>query len=522
VQTIEKTKVNEPDIWLEGLSQCSFFWRRLFPVLAVCFAAKSLVAWLFPLTGDEAYLALWGQEVAWGYYDHPPVLAWILHLVQYISSSPMALRLVPIIFTSIVGLGIYMLLCSYDRHKAYLAFILLMVSPANMAFFIVITDVPLLLFSFLSGFCLFKAEKDGPLFWFLLSGIFLGLAFLSKYFAVMLGFSYAAYLLLFQRNKKSILGFFLLVLGAFPFIAQNILWNYSNGWPNVMHNFFNRLESDANPLINLLALTVFIIYIMTLPVLYFVFKNRNRLRDVLRIKGYRLFVIISLLPLIVFIAASFVKGVRPHWYASFVAFAYIASALFLDNKQLLKSIKLTIPFSLLQVCIVIAVPFIPVDKLDRFVNPGDKASFVVHLHPEMVAQQLDKYSNSFVLASKSYSMSSLLEYTGRQPLIVFGRGSRHGRHDDMRTDFKELQGKNILILLKKAQYDGEYDPCFESTRMEHFEIDGAPFSLVLGYGFNYPQYKEQYLQRVADLYYQVPQWLPGSKCFFHEKYDLPL
>ncbi|MHC4132851.1 MAG: glycosyltransferase family 39 protein [Planctomycetota bacterium] len=522
MQTIEKTKVNEPDIWLGDLSQWSFFWRRLFPVLAVCFAAKCLVAWLFPFTGDEAYLALWGRQVAWGYYDHPPVLAWILHLVQYVSGSYMALRLIPIIFTSIVGVGIYALLSSYDRRKAYLAFVLLMVSPANMAFFIVITDVPLLLFSFLSGLCLFRAERDGPFSWFLLSGIFLGLAFLSKYFAVMLGFSFAVYLLLFQRDKKSILGFFLLILGAFPFIAQNILWNYSNGWPNVMHNFFNRLESDANPLINLLALTVFIIYIMTLPVLYFVFKNRGRLRDILRTKGYRLFVVLSLLPLMVFFAASFVKGVRPHWYASFVPFAYIASALFLDSKQLLKSIKLTIPFSLLQVCIVIAVPFIPVDKLDRFINAGDRASFVVHLQPEKVVQQLDKYSDCFVLASKSYSMSSLLEYYSRQKMIVFGKGSRHGRQDDLRTNFKDLEGKNILILRKKAEYDGEYDPCFSSTQIKHFQIEGAPFSLVLGYGFSYPPYKKQYIKRISDKYYKMPEWLPGSRCFFHEKYDLPL
>jgi hypothetical protein len=391
-----------------------------------------------------------------------------------------------------------------------------------MAFFIVITDVPLLLFSFLSGFSLFKAEKNGPFFWYLLSGIFLGLAFLSKYFAVMLGFSYAVYLLLFQRNKKSILGLLLIVLGAFPFIAQNILWNYYNGWPNVMHNFFNRLQSDANPLINLLALSVFIIYIMTLPVLYYIFKNRKRFRDVLRIKGYRLFVIISLLPLVVFIAASFVKGVRPHWYASFVAFAYIASALFLNNKQLLKSIKLTVPFSLLQICLVLSVPLIPINKLDRFINAGDRASFIVHLQPEKVTQQLDEYSDSFILASKSYSMSSLLQYNSHQRMIVFGRGSRHGRQDDITTNFKELDGKNILILRKEADYDGEYDPCFSSTQIKYFEIKGAPFSLVLGYGFNYSQYKDQYLKRVARLYYKVPQWLPGSKCFFHEKYDLPL
>jgi hypothetical protein len=321
-----------------------------------------------------------------------------------------------------------------------------------------------MLFSFLSVFFMFKAEMKGRFLWYLVSGIFLGLAFLSKYFAVMLGFSYAVYLLAFRRDRKGMLGLMLVVCGALPFIIQNIIWNYTMGWPNVMHNFFNRLESDANPLVNLLSLAAFLLYIMTPPVLYFVFKNRKRFRDTLRLKGYRLFVVISLLPLVVFFAASFVKGVRPHWYASFVPFAYLAAILFLDNIQMRKCVRFSVIFSVVQVLLVSAAPLTPVGELDKLIDEGDRASFIAHVHPEKVIEVLEGYSDRFVLATKSYSMSSLMEYYSGQRVIVFGKGSRHGRHDDILTNFKEIEGSDIVILLKKSKYKDDFDSCFDKTK----------------------------------------------------------
>jgi hypothetical protein len=518
----ESIEVQEQDVSADNLSEWVFFWRKLFPVIMVCFAAKLLVSWRFPFTGDEAYLSLWGKYIAWGYYDHPPVLGWMLYLVQYVSDSYIILRLVPILVTTAVSFGVYVLLKSYDRRKAYLVFILIMVSPVNMAFFIVITDVPLMLFSFLSVFFMFKAERKGHLLFYLISGIFLGFAFLSKYFAVMLGFSYLVYILAFRKDIKGLLGLLVMACGAVPFVIQNVIWNYTMGWPNVMHNFFNRLESDTNTLLNLLSLAVFLLYIMTPPVLYFVFKNSRRLRDVLHLEGYRLFFVVSLLPLVVFFGASFVKGVRPHWYASFLPFAYLTAALFLDNSQMRKCIKFSVIFSLLQICLVAAVPFARIGELDELVDEGDRASFVAHLHPEKVVALFEAYSDRFVLATKSYSMSSLFEYYIGQRVIVFGKGSKHGRHDDILTNFKELKGSDIVVLLKKSKYKGDFDKCFERTHKDHFEVEGAPFTLVFGYGFKYKEYRKQYLRSIAKSYYRQPKWLGDSRCFFRKKYNFKL
>ena len=38
-----------------------------------------------PFTGDEAYFLVWGQKPALGYYDHPPMVGWMLALLARVS-----------------------------------------------------------------------------------------------------------------------------------------------------------------------------------------------------------------------------------------------------------------------------------------------------------------------------------------------------------------------------------------------------------------------------------------------------
>jgi hypothetical protein len=521
VDTIGKSEMHETDVSFGNVSNETAAWSKLVPIIVVTVGVKCLVAWCFPFTGDEAYLALWGTNVAWGYYDHPPVVGWLLFLLQHFGQSPLLLRSLSIVFSTAVGVGIYAALRPYDQRKAYLAFLFFMFSPANMAFFILSTEAPLLLFSFLSVLLLSKAESKHSYLCYLLSGVFLGLAFLSKYFAVLLGFSYLVYLLFFVRkDSRRVKGFVLLVLGAAPFIAQNIVWNYRTGWPNLMHNFFNRIRLDSNPVVNLLCLAAITTYVLTPPVLYFLFADRKRILRSLRQENVRVFAVAFLVPLCIFLVVSFRKGVRPHWFLSFMPFAFITVGLLLDNNQLIKSIRFCIIFSLVQVGLVLAAPFAPFKMLKEPLSEGDWTSLVTHLHPKEVLAPLQEYKDRFVLATTSFSISALLEYYDGDRVIVFGKGSRHGRHDDMRTDFREFEGQDILVLFHAAKYDHEYGLSFEKTELKHFELEGAGYVMMLGYDFNYEQYRQMYLRKAVQRYYKIPDWLPGQGSFFHRKYDL--
>jgi hypothetical protein len=517
--------MHESDAFSGGVLERAVVWRKLVPIILVTFGVKCLAAWVFPFSGDEAYLTTWGRDVAWGYYDHPPLIGWLLYLVLYLGQSPVLLRSVSILSATVVGVGIYLLLRPYDERKAYLAFLLFMFSPGAMAFFILSTEAPLLLFSFLSVALLFKAENKHSYLCYLLSGVFLGLAFLSKYFAVLLGFSYLVYLLFFvPKDAKRVKGFLLLFLAALALAAQNIVWNYQTGWPNLMHNFFNRIKPDTNPVVNLLALAGIMLYVLTPPVLCFLFKNRTRILRDLPQQKFRIFAVVSLVALCVFFVVSFKKTVRPHWFLYFLPFTYITVALLLDNSQLIRSIRFCIVFSLVQACVVIGLAFLgrfgPVERLKEPLSEGDYASLVTHLNPQEALAPLQEYKDRFVMATSSFSISGLLEYYGQDKVIVFGKGSRHGRHDDMRTDFKEFDGRDILMLFHAGKYEPEYEACFEKTELKRFELKGADYILLLGYAFRYEQYRRTYLPIVVQRYYQIPDWLPGRGSFFHRKYDL--
>jgi len=493
--------------------------HRLLYIVFISLVMKCLLALYFPLLGDEAYFALCGRHIAQGYYDHPPMTGWLLHLFQYLGQSPFVLRLPPILFSTTVGLGIYFVLRPHDSYKAYLIFLLFIFSPANSLFFIATADTPLLLFSALSAFSLYKAEKDNSNLYYLLSGIFWGLAFLSKYFVILLGLSYFLYFFLTPRACRTFKKWGLLILGAAPFVAQNAFWNYQKGWPNIMHNLFNRLVPDSSPLVNLFCLGISIVYITTPPVLYFLFKNRKGMAQKLQSDNSRLFAFASIVPLCVFILASFEKRVHPHWYLSFLPFTYFIVAIALDKNEIVKTVKFAFILSLAQFFFCFSASFFPTEKLKGYVAEADLASLVTYTQPQKVLLSLEKYRGRFVFATTSYSTSAVLEYYHGDRVIVFGKGSNHARQDDIRTGFKELDGSDILILHRTQPDDSGYQSCFERTEILPVKVNSASLYLLLGHNFNYQRYRDKYLFAALQAYYQIPEWLPGSRSFFHEKYD---
>jgi hypothetical protein len=544
-------------------SAASWAWK-LIPVIVISLAVKCLLARYFPFVGDEAYFTLWGQHISAGYYDHPPMIGWLLHLLLYVGDSVLFLRLLPIVFSTAVGVGLYVLLKPYDegpgsagtQRKAHLVFLLFMVSPVNTGFFLVAPDDPLLLFSFLSVFFLFKAETKGSYIHYFLSGVFWGLAFLSKYFAVLLAFSYLVYFLSVRRRARApaagagrarrIKGVILFALGVIPFVAQNAFWNYQNGWPNIMHNWFNRFGSNPNPAVNLLCLGLSLLYLMTPPVVYFLLKNRSRILHAFWKEnpsteftpsaaeglgtGFRLFALAALVPLCVFVIVSLKKFVGPHWYWSFLPCAFVVAGLTLDANQIVKSIRFSCVFSLLQACLFLAVPLAPLESLKGLISERDRASLIFYIHPQKVVRLLEQYRGDFVFATRSYSASAFLEYHCGDPVIVFGNGSRHARQDDIRTDFRELDGKNLLILEIGEAEESRYSTCFEKVQIKPLcfrrgklapaQAGGeGSFFLVLGYDFKYQEYRQKYLRGIVSKFYQIPAWLPHANNFFREKYD---
>jgi 4-amino-4-deoxy-L-arabinose transferase-like glycosyltransferase len=56
------------------------------------------IAALVPLFDDEAYYALWARNLALGYYDHPPMIAYMIRMgTNLLGETPLGIRLCPVI-----------------------------------------------------------------------------------------------------------------------------------------------------------------------------------------------------------------------------------------------------------------------------------------------------------------------------------------------------------------------------------------------------------------------------------------
>lgn len=484
--------------------------------LLATLAIKVLLAYIVPLSGDEAYFVLWAQHLDFGYYDHPPMVAWFLHLIMYLGNTEVLLRLPSILTATLIGWGIYRLIKPLDADKAALVASLFLISPLNILNVLVTTDTPLILFVFLSAAALFKALQHNQTSWYALSGAGFGLAFLSKYFAVLLGLAYLVYFIFSAKSRQKTQGFILLFLVAFPFALINIYWNYTHCWDNILFNLYTRNE-DAQFSLDKVALFVGLqIYLITPPLIYFLYQQRKHFFQKIKRENVHIFFYIFVIPLLVFSLLSFKKIIGLHWVLAFYPALYMLLYPLLSRATLIKMLKFMVVFSGLHLAIILVIAAMPMDtwKQHRLYS-----GIVFMFESSKIIEQIRPYEQQqFLLATDGYSPSATISYHYGKEFFVFGEGGLHARQDDLLTDFRSYQGRNMLILTKAQPDMQQYQPYFSRVETQSFNLRDATFYLVLGYDFNYAEYKEGVLRQIKNKYYKIPAYLPHAPCYFCEKY----
>lgn len=476
---------------------------------------KLALAFVLPLTNDEAYFYQHAIHPAPGYRDHPPMVAWTLYPFLLLGKSEWIVRLPAVLFSSLAGVGICSLLKPFDAAKARMAAILYLLSPLNVLFVLYTTDTPLYLFSFLSAFFFFRAVRGNSLLPYVLSGAFLGLAFLSKYLSVLLAASYALYFLFARNDRGRPAGAVLLFLSAAPFVAQNLFWNYTHSWSNVLFNFVNRNAGErfAPTKVALHVLTQ--AYLLTPPVLYLLYRERTGLADRLPGSPLRVFAFLFLAPLAVLTALSTVKTIGLHWALSFYPFLFPALFAVSDTERIARAARGMAVFTLGHVAVAAVLLALP---LSAFRHADFYGDLVFFLKGREVAAALRPFARDYAFASTGYTQASRLTYYTGEHVAVFGPGSVHGRADDLWTDFRLLDGKDVLVFSKRTLDARELSRYFDSIEPCALSAFGAEFHYLLGKGFRYETYRDVVLRTIRDRFYAIPASLPTGRDFFRERY----
>ena len=476
-------------------------------------------AWLsvvVPYTGDEAYFLVWGRQPAIGYYDHPPMIGWLLALLAPVSGAEWFLRLPALLLPVALAFGTRFALARWfasPQATADLAATLVLLVPMNVWNVLVTTDTPLILFSFAAIVVFARAAQDRSGAGFFVAGLCLGLAFLSKYFAVLLALGMIAWALVPKGGRSGWPALGLVFLGALPAGLANLYWNYEACWSNVMFNAINRHEGAGLGWTNPALFAAAIAYLAA-PLLWYAWQGRREIAATLANPGNRALAFAWLVPFAVFALLSPVKKIGLHWLLSFVPPLVLTLAIALPAGKLLRSVKILAVVAAIHAVAAIALAATP---LEAWKSSRWYSRLVLQFRTVELVEKLAPYKG-FVPATDNYTLSVILSYYADRYFFVFGAGTSHARHDDIVTDVRRFDGKDILVVRRDPPPERDYKPYFKSVEFRTVEVAGATIHLVLGRGFDYPAYREGILKQVRDRWYRIPAMLPIGTCYFCEKY----
>lgn len=487
--------------------------RVFFATLLITLTFRTLLAARLPITGDEAYFYFWGRYPAFGFYDHPPMVGWWLAALRQISDHPLMLRLPALLAPVFIAWLARRMLRSRGDELAWQAATLILLLPLNAWNVAITTDVPLMVFGFATVAWYLRALRTGRAVDFVICGLLLGGALLSKYFAGLLALAIAGHLL-WRPDGARLRALLLVIAGTLPQAVAQAYWNSQHCWPNVMFNLVNRHDTAGWSLKTPSLYLVSVVYVLTPLVLWGMLRHwRARSADDDR-EASALRWLVGL-PFGVFALLSAVKRIGLHWLAAFTAPAVLLFFRHADAGQRRAALRFAAGFALAHYLLIIGLSAAP---LQWFARLSSYPGLVMTLAPQALNDALAPWRGRFAIASDGYSAAVTLGFNLGEYVFVFGPGSSHARHDDMLTDLRELEGRDILIVRKEADRGQDDERYFERVERKVIEVRGVRFHLTEGHGFRYPVYRDVVLDDIRRRWYQVPAWLPSGRCYFCDRY----
>ena len=485
-------------------------YKKEITLLGAIFALKLLILALLPLTGDEAYFIKWADNLSMGYYDHPPMVGWVIYLMSHIADSHIFFRLFAVVTTFVAAFVIYKiaLLYNVDEKKALFTSFIFLASPVDVLLSLMTNDVALLFFSSLGTlFLLYSLEKREWFGYALLAGVFLGSAFLSKYFAVFLLFSLLLFTI-FVYKAKAIKTILVVSVIVSLFIAQNLYFNYNSCWNNILFNFFARTQDSSYNIGSVLGYFGLILYILTPWGAYYLFKTEFEKTTLFKLLLFSLGV-----AFFIFLIVSLKNKIGLHWFLIFIPYIFLLFA-FLQNEKQLKLLRYNAYFTFAHAAILLTVLLLPTSLLKEHKKYSD---IVMYTQPKALCGELEKFDDDRIF-TYSYSTASLLSHYCQRDITVLFNNSKYGRLDDKLFDVRDIAGRDITLFNKREINSKELKNVCSSFEIGSFEVDGATFYSAKCVGFDYGEYKKRYLDFQNENFYNIPSWLPVGEGYFKERY----
>lgn len=306
-------------------------------ILSILFASQT------PLTFDEAYYWQWSRHLAWGYFDHPPMIAYLIAAgTRLVGNNPLGVRLVPGILAVSLAWMMYRLGKAYWRNSraGLWALVLTVTTPLFAVGNMISTpDTPLLFFWAATILLTLRALERKRWFDWMLMGVCAGLGMLSKLPMILLYLALLLALLATARGRKAL-------SSARPWVALAIsvlvslpmlIWEYRNNLDSIIFHFKQGFGPAAGAPVHATGMATFgqyllgqagvmtpLVFILILFAMGDALLRKTRLNPLedpgtistLSSSEVRPFLLIpALVTFGLFAAASFMQSSGPNWSA---------------------------------------------------------------------------------------------------------------------------------------------------------------------------------------------------------------
>lgn len=224
------------------------WWRQArlwIALIALALLLRTAAMFTTPLEAHEAYYWMYAQHPDWSYFDHPPMVAWVIRFGTFLfGNTEFGVR----------SIGALMMLAAsaalfaharlwFGRRAALIAAAALAILPVYFGNgFVATMDGPLVFFWTLGLLGISLALVRNQPGWYYLAGAAAGAAMLSKYTGVFIGVGGALALLGHPRGRRHLRTChpYLACILAIALFTPVIVWNAEHEWASFKFQFLNR------------------------------------------------------------------------------------------------------------------------------------------------------------------------------------------------------------------------------------------------------------------------------------------
>jgi 4-amino-4-deoxy-L-arabinose transferase-like glycosyltransferase len=382
-----------------------------------------------PLYSDEAYYWLWSKKLDFSYFDHPPMVAYLIKVTTLLGDSPFFVRLGSVFLVSATAYIVYRLAKKmFDEKTAIYTFYIFISSIlVIVASTLVTPDVPLMFFTALFLFWAYLYLESYEKKYALLSGVAAGAMLLSKYTGILVIFTLFVYILIYKRQIFKSKYLYLSLGIAIVVFSPVLYWNYVHDFISftfqIHHGIAEKKIFNSTTFLNFVGAQFILFHpLYLLPLLYFIMRDKNRFE---RKKVYLL--LPFLFTLLFFSYFSAFKHANAQW----AGLAYMSGSILLGyyfslyNKKKLLAIALALSgFIWITLKIPLSVHYIkPIQniyarlgQIDHFSREIDALAMDIdsydyilidNYHGSEIAYYFQKYKNVLVLNDGRFSNFNL-------------------------------------------------------------------------------------------------------------------